>query len=196
VLPSTHGLRADKFAHPTGIEPATSCSPGQGFDRRPHPEAGHAWLATLQSPNWYPNGTSTRPRTTKTPLHAGLSRNRGARIRTGDLTDPNGARYQAAPRPDAFPVSHTSPLIPSLTPPSPPATHPPPPLSLTPRRLHPARLHPARHQPCPPSTPPSLPAKPQPRQAPALSSHRAIPRPRYRPLPNARPAPRHHPGAE
>src|SRR5258708_856717 len=26
---------------------------------------------------------------------------RGARIRTGDLTDPNGARYQAAPRPDA-----------------------------------------------------------------------------------------------
>ncbi len=27
--------------------------------------------------------------------------NRGARIRTGDLTDPNGARYQAAPRPDA-----------------------------------------------------------------------------------------------
>lgn len=27
--------------------------------------------------------------------------NRGARIRTGDLADPNGARYQAAPRPDA-----------------------------------------------------------------------------------------------
>jgi hypothetical protein len=27
---------------------------------------------------------------------------RGARIRTGDLTDPNGARYQAAPRPDAL----------------------------------------------------------------------------------------------
>jgi hypothetical protein len=26
---------------------------------------------------------------------------RGARIRTGDLADPNGARYQAAPRPDA-----------------------------------------------------------------------------------------------
>jgi hypothetical protein len=26
--------------------------------------------------------------------------NRGAQIRTGDLTDPNGARYQAAPRPD------------------------------------------------------------------------------------------------
>ena len=26
---------------------------------------------------------------------------RGAQIRTGDLTDPNGARYQAAPRPDA-----------------------------------------------------------------------------------------------
>src|SRR5208283_2092478 len=30
-----------------------------------------------------------------------MSGNRGARIRTGDLTDPNGARYQAAPRPDA-----------------------------------------------------------------------------------------------
>src|SRR3954462_4083961 len=29
--------------------------------------------------------------------------NRGARIRTGDLTDPNGARYQAAPRPEARP---------------------------------------------------------------------------------------------
>ncbi len=25
---------------------------------------------------------------------------RGARIRTADLTDPNGARYQAAPRPE------------------------------------------------------------------------------------------------
>jgi NAD(P)H-dependent FMN reductase len=34
--------------------------------------------------------------------------NRGARIRTGDLTDPNGARYQAAPRPDAIEVSHTA----------------------------------------------------------------------------------------
>jgi dinuclear metal center YbgI/SA1388 family protein len=32
--------------------------------------------------------------------------NRGARIRTGDLADPNGARYQAAPRPDAPAVSH------------------------------------------------------------------------------------------
>jgi dinuclear metal center YbgI/SA1388 family protein len=30
-----------------------------------------------------------------------LEDNRGARIRTGDLADPNGARYQAAPRPDA-----------------------------------------------------------------------------------------------
>jgi hypothetical protein len=28
--------------------------------------------------------------------------NRGARVRTGDLTAPNGARYQAAPRPDAI----------------------------------------------------------------------------------------------
>jgi hypothetical protein len=27
------------------------------------------------------------------------SLNRGGRIRTGDLTDPNGARYQASPRP-------------------------------------------------------------------------------------------------
>jgi hypothetical protein len=30
-----------------------------------------------------------------------LELNRGAQIRTGDLTDPNGARYQAAPRPEA-----------------------------------------------------------------------------------------------
>ena len=29
-----------------------------------------------------------------------MSDHRGARIRTGDLTDPNGARYQAAPRPE------------------------------------------------------------------------------------------------
>jgi dinuclear metal center YbgI/SA1388 family protein len=36
----------------------------------------------------------------------GLPTNRGARIRTGDLADPNGARYQAAPRPDAPAVSH------------------------------------------------------------------------------------------
>src|SRR5580693_7483825 len=38
------------------------------------------------------------------PLFAAIRRptaNRGARIRTGDLADPNGARYQAAPRPDA-----------------------------------------------------------------------------------------------
>src|ERR1700730_18373201 len=44
---------------------------------------------------------------TKTPANKGFSEppqqnfNRGARIRTGDLADPNGARYQAAPRPDA-----------------------------------------------------------------------------------------------
>ncbi len=37
--------------------------------------------------------------------------NRGARIRTGDLTDPNGARYQAAPRPDAKAVSHKRGLL-------------------------------------------------------------------------------------
>jgi dinuclear metal center YbgI/SA1388 family protein len=36
----------------------------------------------------------------------GLAVYRGARIRTGDLADPNGARYQAAPRPDAPAVSH------------------------------------------------------------------------------------------
>src|SRR4029078_9063732 len=30
-------------------------------------------------------------------------RNRGAQIRTGDLSDPNGARYQAAPHPEIGP---------------------------------------------------------------------------------------------
>src|SRR5207302_922298 len=30
-------------------------------------------------------------------------RNRGAQIRTGDLSDPNGARYQAAPHPETAP---------------------------------------------------------------------------------------------
>src|SRR6266550_5461565 len=29
-----------------------------------------------------------------------LAKNRGAQIRTGDLSDPNGARYQAAPHPE------------------------------------------------------------------------------------------------
>src|ERR1700686_104072 len=33
--------------------------------------------------------------------------NRGAEIRTRDLTDPNGARYQAAPRPDVRGKYHT-----------------------------------------------------------------------------------------
>jgi Phage integrase family len=37
---------------------------------------------------------------TESPALAGLASHRGARIWTGDLTDPNGARYQAAPRPD------------------------------------------------------------------------------------------------
>ncbi len=46
-------------------------------------------------------------RTSNSPLHIGARLdvrlygvNRGAQIRTGDLTDPNGARYQAAPRPE------------------------------------------------------------------------------------------------
>ncbi len=37
------------------------------------------------------------------PLHhtrGNLPKSRGARIRTGDLTDPNRARYRAAPRPE------------------------------------------------------------------------------------------------
>jgi hypothetical protein len=46
--------------------------------------------------------------------------NRGARIRTGDLADPNGARYQAAPRPDACAVSHNG----RGMPPTPWAPHP------------------------------------------------------------------------
>jgi|SRR5580704_8363607 hypothetical protein len=47
---------------------------------------------------------SVRP--TKSPAFAGLFY-RGAEIRTRDLTDPNGARYQAAPRPDAgFSIPH------------------------------------------------------------------------------------------
>jgi acetyl esterase len=35
-------------------------------------------------------------------LAAASTGNRGARIRTGDLTDPNGARYQAALRPEVI----------------------------------------------------------------------------------------------
>ena len=36
-------------------------------------------------------------------MHSGY---RGAEIRTRDLTDPNGARYQAAPRPEERGLSH------------------------------------------------------------------------------------------
>src|SRR3954468_19004951 len=38
-----------------------------------------------------------------------MPRNRGAQIRTGDLTDPNGARYQAAPRPEIAVESSSAP---------------------------------------------------------------------------------------
>ncbi len=58
-------------------------------------------------PNWLCAPSNLRDASSNCPseapadssLHENL--NRGARIRTGDLTDPNGARYQAAPRPDA-----------------------------------------------------------------------------------------------
>src|SRR6202042_692910 len=49
------------------------------------------------------------------PIFAAIRRPmeyRGAEIRTRDLTDPNGARYQAAPRPDARAVSHKLALSP------------------------------------------------------------------------------------
>ena len=36
--------------------------------------------------------------------------NRGAQIRTGDLSDPNGARYQAAPHPERSKGSDNRPL--------------------------------------------------------------------------------------
>ena len=62
-----------------------------------------------QSPRTSPNPRKYRSRR---PQHLrgfslvfaairGPTEYRGARIRTGDLADPNGARYQAAPRPDA-----------------------------------------------------------------------------------------------
>ena len=40
----------------------------------------------------------------------GLQTRRGARIRTGDLSDPNGARYQAAPHPERSKGSDNRPL--------------------------------------------------------------------------------------
>ena len=43
--------------------------------------------------------SETESKNTGSHLAPGVS-NRGARIRTGDLTDPNGARYQAALRPE------------------------------------------------------------------------------------------------
>jgi hypothetical protein len=46
------------------------------------------------------NNPATRPENTETLGEPRVVCNRGARIRTGDLTDPNGARYQAAPRPE------------------------------------------------------------------------------------------------
>ena len=52
----------------------------------------------------------------KKPRAGGAFYYRGAEIRTRDLTDPNGARYQAAPRPDAASVFHTAPIARPLRP--------------------------------------------------------------------------------
>jgi hypothetical protein len=53
------------------------------------------------------------------PVFAGLRqtlRNRGARIRTGDLTTPNRTRYQAAPRPEGSDSTATPPAAGPSTP--------------------------------------------------------------------------------
>ena len=88
---------------PANVEPASplrsvkrpSCGSVCGPIPREHPESG----IRLRRRSAF-SGSS--------PLFAAYRRYRGARIRTGDLTDPNGARYQAAPRPDAPSVFHTA----------------------------------------------------------------------------------------
>jgi hypothetical protein len=67
-----------------------------------HPHFSRVWAANGQQRSCSPRPAPTRksPENDETPAYAGVSCNRGARIRTGDLTDPNGARYQAAPRPE------------------------------------------------------------------------------------------------
>jgi hypothetical protein len=72
---------------------------------------GICGAVTTESPQtWAKRPTPIPVFSGVSPVFAGLRgiwRNRGAEIRTRDLTDPNGARYQAAPRPDAQPVFHT-----------------------------------------------------------------------------------------
>ena len=58
-------------------------------------ESGQLWPQT--EPHW----NLDHPQNPENPRRTGALEHRGARIRTGDLADPNGARYQAAPRPDA-----------------------------------------------------------------------------------------------
>ncbi len=96
-------------------------------------------------------------------IFAVLNGNRGAQIRTGDLTDPNGARYQAAPRPDAGPsIPHraASPdlrrrdsIAHALAGPTPRASRPTPWVGSPPRRWSHRRSRPT----CPPRRNPRSP---------------------------------------
>src|SRR3954447_11866882 len=82
----------------------------------PSMRVGQVTLPALVPRDTLQNGTTLeprrRPRTAKRPENTGRNAYRGAEIRTRDLTDPNGARYQAAPRPDAVGVFHTAMLAP------------------------------------------------------------------------------------
>ena len=61
-------------------------------------------------------GVTRDPEVRGTALAAVPGAHRGAQIRTGDLSDPNGARYQAAPHPERGPVWQTTGRGPLLDP--------------------------------------------------------------------------------
>jgi hypothetical protein len=101
--------RASKRHDPLDRAPATSRSAAHPHARpEPLPHLGGRGLAAraVQLVARPVDQTSSTPRAPPlpsfSPLFAairGPTANRGARIRTGDLTTPNRARYQAAPRP-------------------------------------------------------------------------------------------------
>jgi diacylglycerol O-acyltransferase len=108
VVPIGHGhaLAIGMFSHDGDLHVGLHSDPDALLETALLPELLRDEVDALSAPE---RKRPARERAFHTGLLAATSR--GARIRTGDLADPNGARYQAAPRPDeASEVSHIAPL--------------------------------------------------------------------------------------
>ncbi len=71
---------------------------GRALDRR-RPDFARRSSSLARSVLWHSASARAKARR-HSQRRRDARQNRGARIRTGDLADPNGARYQAAPRPE------------------------------------------------------------------------------------------------